>query len=315
MSSQMVKSGGLPNKTFPDMHLSNYGYAWSLSSYRGHYQVEHSGSIDGFTADVAFFPSDSVGVVVLTNQHSSAVPDLVRNTVADRMLKTQKTDWSERFTERKLKAKAKKNRNAKSKVTSAKIENTKPSHILLDYTGKYTNLGYGEFNISNQNDSLFANFKLEKWYLKHVHYDVFETFVVTKTGIDTSDTNPLRLNFNTNDAGEISLVKMKLEGALDHPIEFKQTPNIIDVDKAILERYVGDYELSGIEIKVYTKNENKLYLFVTGQQEYELLATETHKVVIRTLEDYKVEFVESDDKLINKIMVIQPNGTFEATRK
>ena len=69
------------------------------------------------------------------------------------------------------------------------------------------------------------------------------------------------------------------------------------------------------EIKVYIKNENKLYLFVKGQPEYELLATGTHKFVIRTLEGFKVEFVESDDKLINKIMVIQPNGTFEASRK
>jgi len=92
ISSQMVVSGGLPDKEFPDMHLSNYGYAWFLSSYRGHYRVQHGGNIDGFSANVAFFPSDSVGVVVLTNQNGSAVPNLVRNTVADRMLQTQKTD-------------------------------------------------------------------------------------------------------------------------------------------------------------------------------------------------------------------------------
>jgi hypothetical protein len=138
---------------------------------------------------------------------------------------------------------------------------------------------------------------------------------VTKTGIDTTDTGLLRLNFITNDSGEISLVRMKVEGALDHPIEFILKPNIIDVDKAILEKYVGDYELSGTTIKVYIKNESKLYLFVNGQPEYELLATDKHKFSFKTLEGYKVEFVESDDESITEIILTQPNGTFKATRK
>lgn len=314
MSSQMVVGGALPDEEFPDMHLSNYGYAWFLSSYRGHYRVQHGGNIDGFSANVAFFPSDSIGVVVLTNQNGSAVPSLVRNTVADRMLKTQRTDWAKRFSEKKLKDK-KEEEEAKSDNISSKIENTKPSHILQDYTGKYSHPGYGEFNLTNKNDSLFANFKLKTFFLKHVHYDVFEPFELTKAGIDTTDTGPLRLNFITNDGGEISLVRMKVEGALDHPIEFRHSPNIVDVDKAVLEKYVGDYELSGTGIKVYIKNESKLYLFVKGQPEYELLATDVHKFSFKTLEGFKVEFVESDDKTINEIVVIQPNGTFKATRK
>lgn len=314
ISSQMVVSGALPDKDIPDMHFSNYGYGWFLSSYKGHYLVQHGGNIDGFSANVAFFPSDSIGVVVLTNQNGSTIPGLVRNTVADRMLKTQKTDWAKKFSEQKIKAK-KEEVEAKSEMTSSKIENTKPSHILLDYTGKYSHPGYGEFNVTNKNDSLFANFKLKKLYLKHVHYDIFEPFEVTKTGIDTSETGPLRFNFITNDGGEISLVRIKVEGALDHPIEFKHSPNIVDVDKAILEKYVGDYELAGTTIKVYIKNETKLYLFVQGQPEYELLATDKHKFSFKTLEGFKVEFVESDDGSITEVLLIQPNGTFKASRK
>jgi len=201
------------------------------------------------------------------------------------------------------------------KTISSKIENTKPSHILQDYAGKYSHPGYGEFNITNQNDSLFVNFKLSKWYLRHEHYDIFEPFEVTKTGIDITDNSPLRFNFNTNDAGEISLVKMRIEGALDHPIEFKHTPNIIAVGKATLERYVGDYELAGTAIKVYIKNKSKLYVFVMGQPEYELLATDKHKFSFKALEGFKLEFIESDDKSLNEIVVRQPEGTFTVTRK
>lgn len=314
ISSQMVIGAGLPEKENPDIHISNYGYGWFISSYKGHYRVEHGGNIDGFSANTAFFPSDSIGVVVLTNQGGSSVPSLVRNTIIDRMLKTQKTDWVKWFTDRKLKAK-KEEEEAKSKEIVTNVAHTKSSHISQDFTGEYSNVGYGKFHITNENDSLFANFKLKKFYLKHVHYDIFEPFEVTKKGIDTTDTGPLKFNFSTNDAGEISYVSMKIEDALDHPIEFKHKPNIIEVDKATLESYVGDYELSGTEIKVYLKNENKLYLFVKGQPEYELLPTAKHKFSFRTLEGFKVEFVESDDKSINDILLIQPNGTFMATRK
>ena len=84
---------------------------------------------------------------------------------------------------------------------------------------------------------------------------------------------------------------------------------------ATLEKYVGDYELSGTAIKVYIKNDSKLYLFVKGQPEYELLATDKHKFSFKTLEGFKVEFVESDDESITEIILIQPNGTFKAMRK
>lgn len=313
MSSHMVVNSALPDDELPDMHLANYGYGWFISSYRGHYRVQHGGNIDGFSANVAFFPSDSVGVVVLANQNGSPVPNMVRNTVADRMLKTEKTNWAKRFKERQEKAK-KEAAEAEEESTSSKIENTRPSHVMQEYAGKYSNEGYGEFDIAVENDSLFANFELKKFYLKHYHYDIFEPFEVTETGIDTTDTGPLRFNFVTNDGGDISLVKMKAEAAVD-PIEFKHTPTSIAVDKKTLERYVGDYELAGTTIKIYIKNEDTLYLFVAGQPEYELLATAKHKFSFKAVEGFKVEFTESEDSSIDVMTLIQPNGTFKTTRK
>ena len=87
-------------------------------------------------------------ITVLANQNGSAVPGMVRNTVADRMLKTAKTNWAKRFVERRQKAK-KDEEEAKVKSASNVVKNTKPSHILQEYTGSYSNPGYGEFNITN----------------------------------------------------------------------------------------------------------------------------------------------------------------------
>lgn len=314
MSSQMVVGAALPNEKNPDIHFANYGYGWSLKSYKGHYRVSHGGNIDGFSADVTLYPSDKIGIVVLANQNGSAVPGLVRNTISDYMLKVNKTDFIKLFNEDKAKAKKAEN-EAKEKAAAERITNTKPSHILQDYTGKYSNPGYGEFSITNKNDSLFVHFKIKKFYLRHLHYDVFEPFEVNDSKIDTTDSDgQTHFNFITNESGEITSVKSKLDDLIG-PIEFKHKPNTIKVDKEVLAKYVGEYELAGMTTKVYIKNENKLYLFVAGQPEYELLATDKHKFSIKNLEGFRVEFVEEADKTINSVIFIQPNGKFTAKRR
>lgn len=314
MSSQAVITSALPYKDNPDMFLANYGYGWMISSYKGHYRVEHGGNIDGFSASVAFYPSDSIGVVVLANQNGSSVPYMVRNSVADRLLNEKRTDWANYFIEQKKKQKEASEGSDNLSESQRKL-NTTPSHNLESYKGQYFHPGYGRFDISLKEDSLFANFKRTKFYLKHVHYDIFEPFEVTEYGIDTTDTGPLKFNFSTNDGGEIATVRMKIEPALDQPIEFKREPEILELEISKLKIYEGEYELSGMVIKVYTKDDNGLYMFVPGQPEYQLLASEKDLFILKDLEGYKAKFTDSGNGEISELVLLQPNGTFKAKRK
>ncbi|HUH27844.1 serine hydrolase [Gelidibacter sp.] len=313
MSSQMVMTAALPEEENPDLFFANYGYGWMTMAYRGHYRVEHGGNIDGFSASAAFFPSDKLGIVVLANQNGSSVPNLVRNTIADRLLGGKTTDWIKRFVEKQENAKKMETELKQEGSETTQIKNTRPSHVMQDYTGSYENAGYGSFNIAIVNDSLFANFKRKKLYLKHYHYDVFEPYEVTKTGIDTTNSGTMRLNFAIGDGGNIIQVALKVEAALD-PIVFKRTPNIIDVSTADLEMYVGDYNLMGSTLKIYIKNETVLYLFVPGQPEYELMPTEKHKFSLKVADGFKIEFFETDN-VITDMNLIQPNGTFKAKKE
>ncbi len=313
ISSQAVIAPSFPTKENPDMFLANYGYGWMVTSYRGHYRVEHGGNIDGFSASTAFFPSDSLGIVVLSNQNGSSVPSLIRNTIADRMLSVNKTDWADYFVDQKEKQKEAKAGGEKASDSTV-IKNTAPSHDLSAYTGNYNNEGYGRFDISLKADSLFANFKRIKFYLKHVHYDVFEPQEVTPYGIEEFDELPLKLNFNTNDDGEIASVKIKLEASLKDPIVFTHEPKVIDVDVSDLQKYEGEYELSGIVIKVYIKGEG-LYMLVPGQPEYNLLASEADAFIIKGLDGYKTRFRAPKNDSMTELVLIQPNGTFVAKRK
>lgn len=312
IGSQMVMSAALPEEENPDIFFANYGYGWMITSYRGHYRVEHGGNIDGFSSSVAFFPSDKLGIVVLSNQNGSSVPSLVRNTIADRLLGGKTTDWTKRFIEAQEKSRKMQAELELEDMPTAQVKNTRPSHVMQDYTGHYENAGYGRFKVSVENDSLFASFKIKKYYLKHYHYDVFEPYEVTKTGIDTTTSGSMRFNFASGDDGEISKMTMKAEAALE-PINFKRTPNKIEVSSTDLKTYVGDYNLMGTTLKIYTKNETVLYLFVPGQPEYELLPTEKHKFSFKALDGFKVEFIETDGD-ISEMNLIQPNGTFKAKK-
>ena len=309
MSSQMVINGALPDDEFPDIHMATYGYGWMLSSYKGHYRVEHGGNIDGFSADVIFFPSDSIGIVVLANQNGSSVPSLVRNTIADRLINVESTDWIKRYKDRKAKQE-----DVEEEVEAAPIQKKQaPQHQPKDFTGFYENLGYGQFEIIVENDSLFAVLPLWKLYLEHKHFDIYNSYKVTDEGIDTSDEG-LAFNFQIDNEGEIYNLKLKIEPTLE-PLEFIRKPKTIDVEETTLQSYVGEYDLSGTILKTYIKEKNSLYLFIKGQPEYELLPTDKHRFSFKVLDGFKVEFIENEDGEIGEIKVIQPNGTFRAVKK
>lgn len=312
MSAQMVVSGGTPGAEYPDLHMGNYGYGWFMSSYRGHYRVEHGGNIDGFSANTAFFPSDSIGIIVLVNQNGSGVPSLVRNTVADRALGLPKREWSKERKERQDKAKEAQKEAGESTASNRK-EGTSPSHALKAYTGKYEEPGYGAFSITLKGDSLFVILPLQKLWLKHYHYDVFQPFTVEKDGIDEKEDSPQRFTFSTNTMGDIEGMAIKIEPMLD-PILFKRVPELVDIDKSILEQYAGEYALAGQVVKVYTKAGGTLHLFVPGQPEYELQALGEHQFAIKGLDGFKVEFQQKGGKY-DQVVFNQPNGVFIAKRQ
>jgi D-alanyl-D-alanine carboxypeptidase len=58
-----------------------YGFGWTLDSLDGHWRVHHGGSLPGFRAEMARFPTDSLTVIVLTNG-DDARPDLIASGVA-----------------------------------------------------------------------------------------------------------------------------------------------------------------------------------------------------------------------------------------
>lgn len=312
MSSQTVIAGGVPSKEKPDIQFANYGLGWSLSSYKGHYRVDHGGNIDGFSANTSFFPTDSIGIIVLTNQDRSGIPSIVRNLVADRLLGQKYFDWN--TDQRTAYLKNMKQAEAEGKIkTDPRKKGTRPSHGLKDYEGLYHHPGYGTFDVFMKNDSLFAYTSSHTVWLKHYHYDIFTPYLINNMSYDTTEANSFSIEFNTGISGDIvSLNPIGFE-APSIQLVFKKTPKTKEVSKNELEKYAGNYSVAGTAAKFYI-TAGTLRLLVEGQPEYELVPIGTDKFSIKNLDGFTVQFINKDGKF-TVIDFIQPNGTFRAERK
>jgi CubicO group peptidase (beta-lactamase class C family) len=313
ISSQSIMGGALPGKEKPGLYFSNYGFGWMLSSYNGHYRVEHGGNIDGFSASTSFFPSDSIGIIVLSNQDGSVVPSIIRNTIADRMLGLKFYDWNADM----LKSKTKGNPGKDSaEKKPAKKLNMPLTHSLKDYAGNYFEPGYGTLMITFKNDSLFSSSVNKIYWMHHNNYDVFDLFEKDKAdGIDTTDLQSgIQFQFQLNTGGDIESLSIPLESTIK-PIIFKKQLIAKNVSKESLQKYVGDYDLKGITVKFYLKNDQTLYAFVPGQPEYELVPVEKDKFAIKVLSGYFIQFDVDQNNKVTSTTFMQPNGNFQALKK
>ncbi|MGB3004992.1 MAG: serine hydrolase [Chitinophagaceae bacterium] len=309
MTSQMATGGGLPGAENQDVHTSGYGLAWGINSYRGHYRVEHGGGIDGFITTTGFFPSDSIGIFVVSNQ--GGVTNSIRNFIADKMLKLSYRNWNKMQLDAVNKAKE----AAKSVVKNDSIGrkfNTKPTHDLDNYTGTFTNPGYGSIEIVLRDGKLASQFNSIPIQFEHIHYDQFKAYPQDPS---LEITEGILFSFHIDGKGDINKLTVPFEDGVKD-IEFEKEQKAINVNLSELKKYEGEYELApGILAKFYTKNEKTLYAFIEGQPEYELVPTDKNKFNLKILKGYSVQFEENEKKEITAVNFIQPNGTFKAPKK
>src|SRR5690606_12576898 len=120
------------------------------------------------------------------------------------------------------------------------------------------------------------------------------------------------VRFNSNMAGRIESIDLPIEGSLD-PLKFTRSDKAQATDSTTLKPYLGEYEISGVPVKVYNKA-HVLYVFIQGQPDYEMVYNGDHKFSLKDLKGYSIEFVMEDGKS-TALKFIQHNGVITATRK
>jgi len=87
------------------------------------------------------------------------------------------------------------------------------------------------------------------------------------------------------------------------------------MQRAFLEKLVGQYVLGQMTATIELQGESKLTLTVPGQPTYELVPFKDTTFQIKGLAGFSVEFRRDASGAVTEAVFHQPNGTFVAQRK
>jgi CubicO group peptidase (beta-lactamase class C family) len=287
---------------------TSYAMGWMVEPYRGHLLLHHGGSVDGFFAMVAFLPRDNFGAVILSNLNGNSVPTFVLYNLIDRILGLDQIDWSKRTRDQRAKGRAEAEKRQKE-GDKGRILNTTPSHPLGDYAGDYEHPAYGTISVVQGEGGLRMKTPVVEGPLVHYHYDVFELDALL-LGQEFKQ----KVSFATDLKGRIASLSVRLE-PLAKELVFTRAAGKEMAEKGFLEKFVGVYELSGVQVQVALRGDKTLSLTIPGQPEYELVPSRGTEFNLKGLPDYSVEFKTDAGGAVTEVVFRQPNGTFTAKKK
>lgn len=190
-----------------DAFLFGQGFGWRLRSSYGNFRIEHGGNTYGFSSDLAIFPLDNVGIVVLTNQDNSQLPYMVVDMIARNFFGVQPYEGDYPVVVKEI----------YHPNTSDKPLNQEklPSHSLNDYCGKFEAEGIGTIEITLEGTKLFAQFPTFLFQLEHLNFNAFH---LEATSDFSAVFNPeFTLEFFNDLEGKVSHLKLYSQ---KEPIEF-----------------------------------------------------------------------------------------------
>jgi CubicO group peptidase (beta-lactamase class C family) len=165
-----------PYKTW----FRNYALGWRVEDINGHLQVSHSGALDGIFTQTTMIPEINLGIIVLTNQQSSASFSAISNTIKDSYLgiknadhvvtlgadRRQKEDDADKITD---------------EVWTTAAKNLKDKNLKIDfkrYIGNFKDNWFGDVSIFEKKGKLYFTSKRSPRLTGEIFYYKDNTFAV-----------------------------------------------------------------------------------------------------------------------------------------
>ncbi len=189
-----------PSQFYPTVqltkpHWTTYALGWFQHDYNGRAVSFHTGSLPGTVAIIGLIPDEKLGVYMLGNLDHAEVRHALMYKVFDVFAGVENgRDWStemlqlyQGITQNIAKAQA--------EWEAKRTPNTKPTHELSAFIGKYTDPLYGSVEVTIENNQLIIKGELASVKLAHWHYNTFygkwndeawraPTFVTFRIGAD-----------------------------------------------------------------------------------------------------------------------------------
>jgi len=299
-----LPNAALETRGWGELLNSAYGTGRWTASYRGHLISYHGGDLPGFHSQVLVAPQDGIGVVVLViGNHAAPLYNIVAYNAYERLMGMDQTPWSERQLAIRLKGKEVA-KQARAKAGSGKVEGTRPSHALDDYTGEFEHPAYGVLSIAKKGDGLRFGFHKIELPLAHFHYDRFDTPNDEQDG-------QWSVNFATSPQGEIDRVAMSLDEA--EAVFVRRVARDLLL-ASTLQRYTGDYQTpTGAKFQVVLRGDT-LFVQRPGAPLQALVPWKPRRFRIKEFSDVSVEFVVGPDGAVTALKQVDPSGEFVSPR-
>lgn len=278
---QLVKKESL-DKAFSRYQLTDgkktdYGYGWFLGYVQESPAIEHGGAIPGFNTMAIYLPEEDVFVAVFANCDCLSPRDITAKMAALAIGKPY-----------------------------AFIEISLDSADQNEYTGVYEN-NKGEQRIItlSENQLYSQRGRNPKFNIKAYQKDKF-----------FFDDALLTIEYSRNNKGEIeklithSRTGNEVWNKTNNPIAVQVE---IKVDPAILEKYVGEYNVTPDFSFVVTRDHDRLFLQATEQEQFEMFAETENKFFLK-VNDATLEFINDESGMIAKAILNQGGRTIDAKK-
>jgi len=203
---QVVPEPSVPELAAARPNFAGYGEGWSLSDFRGHKLVWHTGGWPGMVSRLTLVPEENLGVVVLTNQEVGAAFNAITLSVLDAYLGGDGRDWVDAYAKAVAKGQDKADA-AWARHQAERSGGTRPSLPLAGYAGQYRDRWYGDMQISVEGKALRLRFASTEQLTGRLEHWQHDTFIVRWD--DRSLNADAFVNFSLDPDGKVRDVRMQ----------------------------------------------------------------------------------------------------------
>ena len=258
-----------------------YGYGWMISAKRGMKEIGHGGGLHGWSAYLTRYPEHNFTAAILSNclpPPPGFAPSEIANDIAELYL-WKKMESSESFA----------------------LDTTVDSSIYDDYVGRY-DYTQAILTVTREGDKLFAQLSGQP---------KFELFPKSETEFFLKVVDA-QIIFVKNEDGEVTHVIHHQGGRKIEAPRLKDEPPA-EVEPAVYDAYVGEYDYGSGRILTVTKEDNRLFAQMTGQPKIEIFPKSETEFFWKIV-NAQIEFVKDDEGKVIKAIHHQAGMEIEAPK-
>ncbi len=255
---------------------TNYGYGWFLGNIQGIQMYQHGGGINGYLTASLFLPDENLFVAVFSNCTCHGPGQVAVKLASEAIGKPYEWEQIDLATE-----------------------------LLESYVGVYESEYDGKRIISFKNDSLYSMVKGGS----KTHIMPFEK---NKFFMDDSFAT---LVFQHDDNGKVSSVTSKSprgETIWEKISDKVPVKKFIELDKSVMESYVGKYELMPEFILSVFIEGDKFFTQATGQNKVEIKPISKNEFQLVDVDAKLIFHSDENDKVISLTLI--QNGEHKAKK-